>query len=216
MARERCCDPQSAAEWMRDRQQRACKCTRFAPGTPARCAAALPYFRVAEDRCADRGAMSAQLMRPAGDRQQGEPARLRADALDRVEIGDRALSFLGIGADPFTLPPRGVWQAPNRCVPAAASARGRRSPNRFYASSLCGTSGSRTPPRRAGDDVKPLPFSSRSPPYFGGPTHASLCLIRSISWCGSNLLKLAGIANKPAGGGPSWTFSRSIVALSSL
>ena len=60
-------------------------------------------FRIAKDGRADRGAMSAQLVCPAGDRQQGEPARLRADALSHMVIGDGALAFLGIGADPFTL-----------------------------------------------------------------------------------------------------------------
>ena len=47
--------------------------------------------------------MSAQLMRSAGDRQEGEPARAAADAIDHLVIGDRALALVGIGANPFAL-----------------------------------------------------------------------------------------------------------------
>src|SRR5215469_275210 len=61
-------------------------------------------FGVTEDRRADRGAMSAELVRPAGDRHQREPARLCSDAIDDPVIGDRAPALLSIGTNAFAAP----------------------------------------------------------------------------------------------------------------
>ena len=61
----------------------------------------LAVFEVAEDRCADRGAMNAQLVRASGDRHQSEPARLRPGAVDDPIIGDGAAARLGVGPDAF-------------------------------------------------------------------------------------------------------------------
>src|ERR1700728_4936287 len=56
------------------------------------CRAAI--LAVAEDRCADRRAMRAKLVRAPGQRQQREPARPIAGAIDDGVIGDRILAVV--------------------------------------------------------------------------------------------------------------------------
>src|SRR5271155_4029730 len=63
---------------------------------------AAAIFAVAEDRGAERGAMSAQLRGPPGDRQQREPALPDPGLVDDPVIGDRTLAVLGIGTDAFS------------------------------------------------------------------------------------------------------------------
>src|SRR5271155_1642824 len=60
---------------------------------------AAAILAVAEDRGAERDAMSAQLMGPPGDRQQREPTRPRPGVVDAPIIGDRGLAVRRSGAD---------------------------------------------------------------------------------------------------------------------
>src|SRR5439155_12590383 len=103
VAGEGCRDLQAAAERMRDRDGAGVQMHPLRPRDAGEMRGGRTVFGIAEDRCAECRAMRAQLMRPSGDRQQGEPARLCADAVDHTIISDGVLTLLGISADPFTL-----------------------------------------------------------------------------------------------------------------
>ncbi len=65
----------------------------------------LSVFCIAQDRGPDRGAMGAQLMRPPGDRHQGEPAHPVARAVDHPIIGYGMPALVAVGPHPFAMPP---------------------------------------------------------------------------------------------------------------
>ncbi len=100
------------------------------PGHAGDMGSCLAIFSITEDRRADRGAMGAQLVRPSGNRHQGEPARPVSGALDNSIIGDRIPAFVAIGADALASVAGGFGQ--RQVDPSLPRRRARQWPNRSF------------------------------------------------------------------------------------
>src|SRR5690349_24296198 len=99
MLRKRRSHLQSSAERMRYRQASRMQVEPARSRSTGQMGCCLAILRVAENRCADRGAMRAQLVRAPGDRHQREPTGLRSDAVDHLVVGVGASPPLVVGTD---------------------------------------------------------------------------------------------------------------------